>query len=44
MPSGEALIILKWCTCKPFYSEIFYPLIFTAANFDVDMFICGNFV
>lgn len=44
MPNGEALILHIWYTCKPFYRIFFYLPFLTASTFDVDMFICGNFV
>lgn len=44
MPNGEALILHIWYTCKPFCRIFFYLSFLTASTFDVDMFICGNFV
>ena len=44
MPNGEALILHIRYTCKPFYRIFFYLSFLTESTFDVDMFICGNFV
>ncbi len=44
MPNSEALILHIWYTCKPFCRIFFYLSFLTASTFDVDMFICGNFV